>query len=177
MMVKTDAISRWILLRYAAKAGRERTENFIRSVQGLINGATTDTENWNHETSTLHSIPDERYEARVTTDTKITDDGNGIGLRTEVRMILTHADGWTLDPEAGLTLIVPEATKQKHMTMTREGKMTLSEVMQAEGLPDFPIKEMGSVGDHAIYIPRLRKDFSWSQATYKAHGLSAREAA
>lgn len=177
MTVKTDAISRWILLRYAAKAGRDQTENFIRSVQSLVNGATPDTEKWNHETSTLHSIPDGRYEARVTTHTGLTDGGNGIGLLTEVKMILEHADGWTLDPEGGLSLIVPEATRQKHMTMTREGKMNLSEVMQAEGLPDFPIKEMGSVGDHAIYIPRLRKDLSWSQATYKAHGLSARKAA
>ena len=177
MTVKTDAISRWILLRYAAKVGRHRTESFIRSVQSLINEATPDPQKWSHQTSTLHSIPNERYEARVATDTKFTHDGKGIGLRTEVRMILTHADGWTLDPEGGLTLIVPETTRQKHMEMTREGKMNLSEVIQAEGLPDFPIKEMGSVGDHAIYILRLRRDLSWSQATYKAHGLSAREAA
>lgn len=179
MTVRTDAISRWILMRYAAKSGRDETERFIASVQNLLTMCTPNEEIDNIETSTVHVIRDGRYEAIVKASTWVTDRGDDIsmGVRSQVRMILTHADGWTLDPEGGLTLIVPETTRQRHMTMTREGKMNLSEVMQAEGLPDFPIKEMGSVGEHAIYIPKLRGDLSWSQSTYMAHGLAMRSAA
>lgn len=177
MTVKTDAISRWILLRYASKSGRRETERFIASVQDLVTMCKPAEANDAVETSTVHVIPDGRYEAIVKTREGNTGAVDGTGLRSEVRVILAHADGWTLDPEGGLSLIVPEATRRKHMAMTREGKMTLSEIMQAEGLPDFQIKEMGSVGDHAIYLPRLRKDLSWSQSTYMAHALSARREA
>ena len=175
MMEKTDPISRWILLRYAEKTDPEQTLRFLNSVKSLINGVTPDVEKYNHNTSTLHVIPDGRYQAQVRTEQYATH--NACGLKVIITMSLTHVDGWTMDPEGGLSLMAPNAVRQKHMEMTREGNLRLSDVIQAKGLPDCEIKEMGSVGDHAIYIPRMRQNLSWNQSAYMAHGVAHKKAA
>ena len=175
MSEKTDQLTRWILMRFARKAGKERFEQFLSGAQGLVNNARPDRDRDGVTTSAIHVIPDGRYELHVKAETGAIKDG--WSLNVTVRMTLTHSDGWTLDPEGGLSLIAPEALRVKHMEMVREGKLRLSHIIEADDLPDCNIKEMGSLGDHGIYIPQIRTNLSWHNLTYKAHAEAMKEAA
>lgn len=172
MTVRTDAISRWIMLRYASVTGPGDTERFLESVRGLITMGQADPDREELTTSNQHVTPDGRYAAYITTS--LASPQSDLEVRTRVHMRLTHADGWDLDPEGGLSVMGPESIRRKHMDMVTRGELRLTDVMQAEDLTGIRITQMASVGDHAIYKPTVRRNLSWDMTARMATERASR---